>query len=61
MSLEKAIRYGKEHRRPYRGVKAYDPMCCNHGGCERCLRSRTYRTQKELEKIRFGRREAESA
>lgn len=61
MGLEKAIASGKEHRKAYRGVKAFDPECRNHGGCDRCLRSRTYRTQKELEKCRFSRREAESA
>ena len=36
MSLDKAIRSGKEHRKPYRGNKAVDPMCCNHGGCDYC-------------------------
>lgn len=29
---------------------AADPNCRNHGGCERCLRSRTHHTQKELKK-----------
>ena len=59
MSLDKAIRSGKEHRKPYRGSKAVDPMCCNHGGCDYCLRSRTYRTQKEFERIRSSVRDAE--
>ena len=43
-----------------RGCRAWDPMCRNHGGCEYCLKSRTYRTQKELEKIRFSRTDAEN-
>ena len=32
MSLDKAIKHGKEHRKPYRGAKAIDPTCRNHGG-----------------------------
>ena len=60
MGLEKAIAAGKEHRKPYSGCKSYDQTCRNHGGCERCLRQRTYRTQKELEKCRFSRKDAES-
>ncbi len=32
MSLDKAIQHGKEHRKPYRGAKAIDPWCRNHGG-----------------------------
>lgn len=60
MGLEKAIAAGKEHRRPYCRNKETDPMCRNHGGCEYCLKGRTYRTQKEMEKIRFSRRDAEN-
>ena len=37
MSLDKAIEYGKEHRRPYRGGKSFDKDCRNHGACEICL------------------------
>ena len=29
--LDKAIRSGREHRRPYRGAKAIDRSCRNHG------------------------------
>ena len=61
MSLDKAIRAGKEHRKAYHGNKAVDMMCRNHGGCEYCRRSRTYRTQKEIEKCRFSRIDADSA
>lgn len=32
MGLEKAILHGKEHRKPFRGVKAVDVSCRNHGG-----------------------------
>ena len=31
MSLNKAIEHGKERRKPYRGAKAIDPSCRNHG------------------------------
>ena len=33
MSLDKAIKSGKEHRKPYRKAKAVDPTCRNHGTC----------------------------
>lgn len=36
MGLEKAIKYGKEKRKPYRDGKAVDPHCRNHGGCTWC-------------------------
>ncbi len=31
MGLEKGIASGKEHRKPYRGAKAVDATCRNHG------------------------------
>lgn len=52
MSLEKAIEHGKEHRKPYRGSKAIDPSCRNHGGCPWCEGNRLFREKKELEKWR---------
>ena len=61
MGLEKAISAGKEHRKPYSINKATDTMCRNHGGCEYCMKNRTYRTQRELEKCRFSRIDAENA
>ena len=36
MSLNKAIKYKKEKRKQYRGAKAVDPACRNHGGCPWC-------------------------
>ena len=36
MSLDKAIEHGNERRKPYRGSKAIDPSCRNHGGCPWC-------------------------
>ena len=41
MSLEKAIAHGKEHRKPYRGSKAFDCSCRNHGSCGYCESNRT--------------------
>lgn len=52
MSLDKAIEHGKEKRKPYRGSKAIDKSCRNHGGCEWCLENRRYSTLKREEAIR---------
>ena len=46
MSLDKAIQSGKEHRKPYRGSKAIDRTCRNHGSCPWCQRGRAYKEQK---------------
>ncbi len=55
MSLDKAIQHGKEHRKPYRGSKAIDPSCRNHGSCPWCKRNRLhkfhYEKDDELELI----------
>ena len=42
MSLDKAIAHGKERRKPYRGAKAIDTTCRNHGSCKWCEDNRTY-------------------
>lgn len=46
MSLDKAIEHGKEKRKPYRGAKAIDPMCRNHGGCPACAKKRQYKIKR---------------
>lgn len=46
MSLDKAIKSGKEHRKEYRGAKAVDPSCRNHGNCPWCQGNRKHRTEK---------------
>lgn len=46
MSLNKSITQGKEHRKPYRGAKAIDRTCRNHGGCEWCKGNRTHKNDK---------------
>ena len=43
MSLDKSIAHGKEHRKPYRGTKAYDCTCRNHGSCQWCVENRTHK------------------
>ena len=52
MSLDKAIEHGKEHRKPYRGSKAIDKTCRNHGGCQWCEENRKhkFRDKKPAEK-----------
>lgn len=42
MSLDKAIKHHKEHRRPYRGAKAVDATCRNHGSDDWSKGNRLY-------------------
>lgn len=46
MSLNKAIKSGKEHRKLYHGAKAVDKQCRNHGSCPRCYSNRIYKNKK---------------
>ena len=48
MSLNKAIKYGKEHRKPYAGAKAVDKQCRNHGDSPQCYGNRVYRNIKRM-------------
>lgn len=50
MSLDKAIKYNKEHRKQYYGAKACDKTCRNHGSDDWSLRNRMYQTNKLKEK-----------
>jgi len=50
MALDKAIKSGKEHRKPYRGAKAVDSTCRNHGSCSWCLGNRINKN-KQKDKI----------
>ena len=44
MSLEKAVWYGKEHRKPYyKKAKNFDRTCRNGGSCDYCQMNRHYR------------------
>lgn len=42
MSFDKAIKSGKEKRKPYRKSKAFDGTCRNHGSCPWCERNRKH-------------------
>jgi ferredoxin len=46
MSLNKAIRYHKEKRSPYRKSKAFDHSCRNHGSCSYCRSNRLHADRK---------------
>jgi hypothetical protein len=46
MSLDKAIKYCKEHRKNYTGAAAWDATCRPHGGCPWCEDNRTHQDQK---------------
>lgn len=49
MSLDKSIEHGKEKRKPYRGAKAIDCTCRNHGSCEWYKNNRLYNQIKSEE------------
>ena len=42
MSLLKAILHGKEHRKPFRGVRASGRTCRPHGSCDYCAAGRAH-------------------
>jgi len=46
VSFDKAIQHGKVRRKPYRGSKAVDRTCRNHGSCSWCQQNRTYQARK---------------
>lgn len=47
--LSRAIKSGKEHRKEYRGAKAIDCSCRNHGTCEWCKNNRLYASNRKIE------------
>ena len=52
MSLDKAIKHGKEHRKPYSGAKAVDCTCRNHGSCPWCRRNRLFKFRDKKQEER---------
>ena len=42
MTLDKAIKHGKEKRRPYRRSQAFDATCRPHGSCAWCQGNRRH-------------------
>lgn len=49
MGLNKAIEHGKSFRKAYRGAKAVDKSCRNHGSCPYCLKDRMHNNQRRAE------------
>lgn len=50
MSLDKGIKHGKEHRRPFKKSKGFSTHCRNGNMCYWCLRNRMYSIRKAIEK-----------
>lgn len=50
MPLDKAIKYGKEKRKEYRGSARWDCTCRNHGSCSYCLSNRTIQSKRAKDK-----------
>jgi hypothetical protein len=46
--LDKAIEHRKEHRKQYRGAKAVDKSCRNHGGCPHCEAGRKHKYLRQM-------------
>lgn len=46
MNLNKAIKYGKEKRKPYYGCKSFGPACRNHGSDTYMCKSRQHKRIK---------------
>lgn len=53
MSLDKAIKYGKEHRKPYTDSRRLFGSCCNHGGCTWCESNMRYKEFRDKEKLKY--------
>jgi hypothetical protein len=47
MSLDKSIQHGRERRKPYRGGKAVDSTCRNHGSCPWCAKARKIKKERQ--------------
>ena len=54
MTLKKAIQSGKEHRQQYRGAKAIDRSCRNHGSCSYCKNNRLRNKKLGKGKLAYG-------
>jgi len=47
MSHDKAIKSGKEKRKPFTNSKAFDYSCRNHGSCPYCKANRTFSSKRK--------------
>ena len=61
MSMDKAIKSGKEHRKQYRGIKSWDYTCRNHGSDEWCRDNRLYKIKKSIDKANQKIKEVEGS
>lgn len=52
MLLDKAIRYGKEHRKPYYDSRRFDYTCRNNGKCSYCVNNRTHSNRRREDQAR---------
>jgi hypothetical protein len=48
MSLDKAIYYGKEHRKPYYDSRRFDWSCKCHGTCGYCRANRLFNSYARM-------------
>jgi hypothetical protein len=46
MSLDKAVKHGKEKRKQYSGSKHFSASCRNHGGCPYCEGNRLHKYKR---------------
>lgn len=61
MALDKAIKYGKEKRKPYmKYCEQIDPSCRCNGGCEWCRDNRLYNWNREKERTEMELKEYEN-
>ena len=51
MALDKAIKSGKEKRKPFRKAKAVSHTCRNHGSCSYCRGNRLVSNRRLAERI----------
>jgi len=57
VSLDKAIKYGKEHRKQYFGSKAFDKTCRNHGSCKWCEMDRKHKFRDKHPQDKYPQKE----
>lgn len=50
MSLDKAIKHGKEKRKPYYKSGRFDKTCRSHGGCPYCYGNKMHKHRKQMAK-----------
>jgi len=50
MSLDKSIKQGKDHRKPYQGSAKFDRSCRTGGDCPHCIGNRTHANRKRIAK-----------